>query len=131
MNRGLSRALSDITFISNRLLHLESWTSGMVDMSDVQQGQAEVRNNRTRNRFELSVEGDMAIADYVASPNGVLTFTHTFTPPALRGRGIAARLIHGALEQVRAEGLKVVPQCWYVADYIRDHPQFADLLARR
>lgn len=99
-------------------------------MSDAHQQTTDVRNNRARKRFELDVEGDVAFAEYVASP-GVLAFTHTLTPRHLRGRGIAARLIKGALEQVRAEGLKVVPQCWYVAEYIQDHPEFADLLARR
>lgn len=99
-------------------------------MTDTQASSAEVRNNRAKSRFELEVEGSVAIADYVAR-DGVLVFTHTLTPPHLRGRGIAARLIKGALDQVRAEGLKVIPQCWYVADYIDAHPEFADLLARR
>lgn len=99
-------------------------------MDDVPQRTSAVRNNTTRSRFELEADGGTAIADYGINA-GIITFTHTFTPPALRGRGLAARLIQGALEQVRADGLKVVPQCWYVADYIRDHPEFADLLARR
>lgn len=58
----------------------------------------------------------------------MLTFHHTEVPPALRGRGIASRLIRGALEQVRARGLKVVPRCDFVRHFIGTHPEFQDLL---
>ena len=37
----------------------------------------------------------------------------------------------GALEQVRARGLKVEPKCPFVAGYIGKHPEFSDLLNRR
>ena len=48
---------------------------------------------------------------------------------ALRGRGIASRLVQGALESARAAGLKVVPRCPFVSAYIAKHPEFGDLLA--
>jgi len=37
--------------------------------------------------------------------------------------------MRGVLEDVRAQGFKVVPRCPFVADYINRHPEFADLLA--
>jgi predicted GNAT family acetyltransferase len=55
--------------------------------------------------------------------------THTETPPALRGRGIASRLVQGALELIRADGMKVVAGCSFVADYLDKHPEFADVAA--
>jgi hypothetical protein len=58
----------------------------------------------------------------------VITFTHTETPLALRGRGIASRLARGALEAARAQGLKVVAKCPFVSAYIAKHPEFGDLL---
>lgn len=91
-------------------------------MSDM----SEIRNDTTRNRFELDVDGEIAFATYRRA-GGVITFLHTETPPHLRGRGIASRLIRGAFEQVRAEGLKVRAFCPFVADYIAAHPEFADL----
>lgn len=87
-----------------------------------------VRHNREKSRFELSVDGALALADYVLS-DGVMVFTHTETPPALQGRGIAARLIEGALRSARAEGLKVRASCSYVVAYLKRHPEFADLQA--
>jgi predicted GNAT family acetyltransferase len=89
---------------------------------------AAVRNNPALSRFELDVEDGIAVIDYHAAP-GVLTFYHTEVPPQLRGRGIAARLVQEALQQVRAQGLKVVPGCSYVATYFDRHPEFADLRA--
>jgi uncharacterized protein len=54
--------------------------------------------------------------------------THTETPRALRGRGIASELVQGALELIRADGLKVVAGCGFVVDYLRKHPEYADLV---
>ena len=90
--------------------------------------QNNVRQNTERNRFEMDVEGGVAIAVYRPSP-GVLAFTHTETPRHLRGRGVASELMGKVLANVRAQGLKVVPMCPFVADYIDRHPEFADLVA--
>ena len=87
----------------------------------------EIRNNTARHRFELDAGGHTAVAEYRLTP-GVITFTHTGVDPALRGRGIASRLVRGALEAVRAQDLKVVPKCSFVASYIARHSEFGDLL---
>jgi predicted GNAT family acetyltransferase len=87
-----------------------------------------VRDNTALNRFELDTEAGTAIATYRRA-DGVITFLHTETPMALRGRGIASTLIRGALEAARAEGFKVRARCPFVADYIDAHPEFADLPA--
>jgi uncharacterized protein len=86
-----------------------------------------VRDNRARSRFELDVEGGMAFANYRLAPSTVI-ITHTETPSALRGRGIASELVKGALELIRADGLKVVAGCGFVADYLQKHPEFSDLM---
>jgi uncharacterized protein len=49
----------------------------------------------------------------------------------LRGGGIAGRLTAGALDLARSQGIKVIPRCPYVVNYIERHPQYQDLLARR
>jgi predicted GNAT family acetyltransferase len=38
--------------------------------------------------------------------------------------------VQGALEMIRADGLKVVAGCGFVVDYLDKHPEFADLVAR-
>jgi uncharacterized protein len=86
-----------------------------------------VRDNGAQSRFELDVEGRVAFANYRATPSAVI-ITHTETPRALRGRGIASELVQGALELIRADGLKVVAGCGFVVDYLRRHPEYADLV---
>jgi len=88
---------------------------------------AAVRDNKARQRFELDVEGGVAFANYRLTPQAVI-ITHTETPPALRGHGIASELVKGALELIRADGHKVIAGCGFVADYLRKHPEDADLL---
>jgi uncharacterized protein len=87
----------------------------------------QVRDNKAQSRFEMDVEGAVAFANYRLTPSTVI-ITHTETPPALRGRGIASELVKGALELIRADGLKVVAGCAFVVDYLRKHPEYADLV---
>jgi predicted GNAT family acetyltransferase len=87
-----------------------------------------VHDNRDEHRYELEVDGQLAIAAYEPR-GGALAFTHTLVPEALGGRGIASRLIKAALDDARAQGLKVVPICEFVAAYIDKHPEEQDLLA--
>ena len=63
---------------------------------------AAVRDNKAQNRFELDVEGAVAFANYRLTPAAVI-ITHTETPRALRGRGVASELVKGALELIRAD----------------------------
>jgi len=87
-----------------------------------------INNNTAQHRFELEVEGHLATAHYEREGN-VFTFTHTEVPPELGGKGVGSTLVKGALDQVRAEGLKVVAQCPFVKAWIGKHAAYADLLA--
>ena len=87
-----------------------------------------VRHNATASRYELEVASCLAVAEYVVE-GGRMVFTHTLVPPELRGRGIAETLVRAALEDARVKGRRVVPQCSYVAMFIRRHPEFQPLMA--
>ena len=88
---------------------------------------SEIVNNTTKHRYELAVDGHLAATYYeIAGP--VITFVHTEVPPELGGKGIGSTLIKGALDEVRAAGLKVIAQCPFVRGYIDKHPEYADLL---
>ena len=86
-----------------------------------------VSDNTAQQRYELAVDGHVA-ASYYEIADGVITFVHTEVPPELGGKGIGSKLIKGALDQVRAEGLKVIAQCPFVKAYIEKHPEYVDLL---
>ena len=86
-----------------------------------------VSNNKLQHRFELTVDGHIAAAHYELD-GGVITFVHTEVPVELGGKGIGSKLVQGALDQVRADGLKVIAQCPFVKGWIGKHPDYADLL---
>jgi hypothetical protein len=88
---------------------------------------SDVVDNKARQRFELEVEGHLAMAFYKRD-GGVITLLHTEVPPELNGKGVGARLVQGALDQVRTAGLKVVPQCPFVKAWIGKHPEYKDLV---
>lgn len=88
----------------------------------------DVTNNHDEHRYELVVEGKRAIAAYERKGDTIL-FIHTEVPPALEGQGVGSRLVAGALDDVRREGLHVVAKCSFVAAYLSRHPDQRDLMA--
>jgi hypothetical protein len=87
----------------------------------------DVVNNKPHHRYELTVEGHLAAVHYQIA-DGVITFMHTEVPPELGGKGIGSKLIKGALDQVRGDGLKVIAECPFVKGYIEKRPEYAALL---
>lgn len=88
----------------------------------------DIINDEARQRYELRAEGGVALAYY--EPRGeALALTHTIVPERLQGKGLASKLIKAALADVRERGLKVVPECPFVARHIERHPEEQDLLA--
>ncbi len=89
---------------------------------------SEVTNNEAGQRYELEVDGQLALAAYRLR-DGRITFTHTEVPDTLEGRGIGSKLVKAALDDVRTQGLKVIPACPFVKHYMDKHPEVQDLLA--
>ena len=81
-------------------------------------------------RFVIEVDGrTVGLADY-HDVDGRRIFPHTEVLPAYRGRGLASLLIGEALRATRAAGLRIVPTCWAVAEYIDKHPEYAEITDR-
>ena len=88
---------------------------------------SDIINNTAKQRYELAVDGHIAATHYEIA-DGVITFVHTEVPPELGGKGIGSKLIKGALDRVRTDGLKVIAQCPFVKGWIDKHADYADLL---
>jgi uncharacterized protein len=87
----------------------------------------EIRNNGEQCRYELAIDGKLVgIADY-RIVGDVVVFPHTEIERSRRGQGLGAQLVQYALDDVRATNRRVEPQCWYVAEFIGQHPEYADL----
>jgi uncharacterized protein len=89
----------------------------------------EVTNNAGLSRYEMAVDGVTAFVIYARQADEI-TLIHTEVPKAMGGRGIGSALATGVLENIRNRGLRVVPECEFIAAFIQRHPEFADLVVR-
>jgi uncharacterized protein len=87
-----------------------------------------VRDNPARHRYELEVEGHVAVAEYRLAA-GVIAFVHTVVPKELGGKGVGSALARGTLEDARRRRLKVVAECPFIKGFMDKHAEFNDLLA--
>lgn len=91
--------------------------------------EAALRNAEDKNRYEASLDGELAgFADYILT-DGLITFTHTEIDPKFEGKGVGSALVRFALDDVRARGeRKVLPICPFVKAWIGKHPDYHGLL---
>lgn len=82
-------------------------------------------------RYLARIAGEDA-AGYLEWERGsanVRIAAHTVVPARLRGHGIAAALVDRLIDDSRAQGFRIVPQCSYVAASFARHPEWAELRA--
>ena len=87
-----------------------------------------VVDNPAELRYELRVGDEVVGQIRYATEPGLVVLVHTDVAEAIEGKGLGSVLVRGALEDLRARGLRVVPVCPFVAAYIRRHPEYADLV---
>jgi predicted GNAT family acetyltransferase len=88
-----------------------------------------VEHDPVSRRFTIATGSGTAVLSYAPAGSDLVDLYSTYVPPADRGRGMAARLVQAAVAHARAEGLRIIPTCWYVAQWLRHHPEHADLIA--
>lgn len=88
----------------------------------------QVQDHPDRSRFE-AVLGDqrVGLAAYTLG-DGRITFTHTEVDDAAEGKGVGSALASTGLDAARERGLRVVPQCPFIARYISRHHEYLDLV---
>jgi predicted GNAT family acetyltransferase len=87
-----------------------------------------VVNVAEQSRYEIRVGGRLAGYAAYQPGAGQIVFTHTKILDEFEGHGVGGRLAAAALNDARAQQLKVVPLCPFIAAYIRRHREYADLL---
>src|SRR5688572_19653371 len=88
----------------------------------------EIVEDESKSRYQVSVGGSEAgVLDYRIDGTRML-FTHTETFPEFRGQGVAAHVVRRALDDAADRGRTVVPLCWYVRDFIAEHPDYVRLV---
>jgi predicted GNAT family acetyltransferase len=88
-----------------------------------------VRDNPALTRYEAHADGRIAGYILYRPRKEFLTMVHTEVEPEWEGHGIGSALVRGALDDVRARGLKVRPLCPFVRSFIERHPEYRDLVA--
>jgi predicted GNAT family acetyltransferase len=80
-------------------------------------------------RYEIEVDGEVAgFINYRREP-GIVDLVHTDVDPKWEGKRVGSALVRGALDDLRARGLKVRPTCPFVRAYLKRHPEYQDLIA--
>ena len=89
-----------------------------------------VRDNPEESRYEIR-DGDRVLGLAAYERRGdTIVFTHTEIDPDVGESGLGSTLVQGALDDVRAAGLSVVPLCPFVRGWIERHPDYGDLVVR-
>jgi uncharacterized protein len=86
-----------------------------------------VVNNVAESRFEAIVDGRESVLTYRLRGDEIV-FIHTEVSPELKGRGVGGRLARAGLEHAKANDLKVVASCSFVASYVERHPEYKSLV---
>ncbi|MFD5453069.1 GNAT family N-acetyltransferase [Streptomyces sp. NPDC127100] len=86
-----------------------------------------VERRDDRHHYEILVDGEHAGLTAYRDHDDQRVFYHTEIDDAFGGRGLAGELVSRALADVRAQGMRIVPICPYVAKYLRTHDEFADI----
>ena len=86
------------------------------------------QRGKAGGRFHIAVEGGEAEITYRLK-GGVMTIDHTFVPVPARGGDVAMRLVRRAVAEAQSLGLKIAPDCPYVARVFDFMPEWAPLRA--
>lgn len=87
-----------------------------------------ITDNSELGIYEAAIGGRTA-AGLVYSKVGsrvILLATSVF--PEFRGKGVAARLIGGVLDELRMQGKTATVTCPFAAAFVNAHPEYADVL---
>jgi predicted GNAT family acetyltransferase len=84
----------------------------------------DIRDNAERRRYELAVDGDVAVVTYNLSPPNLM-IAETLVPERLEGQGLAGRLARHVIADAQERGLLILPVCPFFSTYLRKHPEHA------
>ena len=90
----------------------------------------DVQQDSVQSRFFIRLPEGEAELLYKEAPEGVLDLLHVEAPEAARGRGVADRLVRGAIEYAEAHRLKLRPTCPYVRRWLVRHPEARGVFVR-
>ena len=87
-----------------------------------------VTDHPEKSRFEAFLGGSrVGLAAYQLASHEIV-FTHTEVDDSAEGKGVGSAIASAVLDAARSRGLRVVPQCPFIARYISRHREYLDLV---
>lgn len=80
-------------------------------------------------RYTVTIDGHTAEMTYPKAGATRIIIDHTGVPDALRGKGAGQALEKQAVEDARANGVKIIPLCPFAIAQIEKHAEWQDVLA--
>ena len=89
--------------------------------------EVEIKLDEARKVFAATINGNEAYLEYAMRENKI-NFLHTYTPPQLRGKGLAGKIVKFAFEYAKENNLRVIPTCPYIGTFLERHEQYKELV---
>jgi predicted GNAT family acetyltransferase len=86
----------------------------------------EVRKDETTRLYEALIDGQVVGNLAYEIAGGRVSLTHSYVNQDQRHRGVASALARYALEDLSQGQIRAGIYCGFVADYVRDHPEWKD-----
>ena len=82
--------------------------------------------------YSINEEGDLiAETNFVYKKNGEVDKNHTYVAPALRGQGLASKMMAAVAGYLREKGLKATASCSYAYDWFqRNGESYSDVISK-
>jgi predicted GNAT family acetyltransferase len=90
----------------------------------------DVAEDTANQRYTATLDGELAGFVTYTRHGDVVTLVHTEVDKAYEGHGVGSALARGTLDDLRRRGLRVRPQCPFMAAFIERHGEYSDLVAR-
>jgi len=87
----------------------------------------EVIHDIENERFKIDLEYETAYLSYSVMGD-TINFNSTYTPPVLRGKGLARLIVEKAFEFAREEELKVTSGCSYVVRFVHQNVEYKEIM---
>jgi uncharacterized protein len=91
--------------------------------------ESEVKHNEAEHRFEIPLGNELAMLVYELRGDDI-ALVHTEVPKGDRGKGVAGTLTEAALQYAKSRRQLVIPECRFVATYLKRHQEYREIVKR-
>eukprot|EP00466_Bigelowiella_natans_P012452 jgi/Bigna1/85763/estExt_fgenesh1_pg.C_60044 len=85
-------------------------------------------HNAKVKEFQIVIDGKVAayVQYEIDLKEKTMDLQHTVTETDHRGKGLAGKVVLAAFQYAKAQSLKIIPTCTYIATFLRKNPEWKD-----